>query len=102
IKPFGVNGYFQPIAKGALNTVIPEKSSFTLNGRKLVFGKDYLADPVISRIDASMVYAGTGWLTTPVEGKALITLKIPHLPGEELLTQAALRGVSAIIHIVVD
>ncbi len=60
-KPAGDDGtFFQKMAL-VRNQVNPEKVQLEINGQKMIYGTDFLADAVSSRTDAPLVFGGNGW-----------------------------------------
>ncbi|MBA2607246.1 MAG: hypothetical protein H0U96_10315, partial [Acidobacteria bacterium] len=60
-KPAGDDGtFFQKIAL-VRNQVDPEKAQVELNGQKLTYGTDFLADANSGAVNAPLVFAGNGW-----------------------------------------
>ena len=81
-KPAGDNGtFFQKIAL-VRNQTDPEKVHVEINGQKLVYGTDFLADANSGTINAPLVFAGNGWY---VKSKNIDPLKDLDVRGKTIV-----------------
>ncbi|MEJ7863273.1 MAG: M28 family peptidase [Pyrinomonadaceae bacterium] len=81
-KPAGDNGtFFQKIAL-VRNQVDPEKVQVDINGQKLTYGTDFLADAYSGAINAPLVFAGNGWY---VKSKNIDPLKDLDVRGKTVV-----------------
>jgi len=81
-KPAGDDGtFFQKMAL-VRNQVNPEKAQLEINGQKMVYGTDFLADAVSGQMNAPLVFGGNGWL---VKSKNLEPLKDMDVRGKTVV-----------------
>ncbi len=81
-KPAGDDGtFFQKIAL-VRNQVDPEKAQVELNGQKLTYGTDFLADANSGAVNAPLVFAGNGWF---VKSKNIDPLKNMDVRGKTVV-----------------
>jgi len=81
-KPAGDDGtFFQKMAL-VRNQVNPEKAQLDINGQKMVYGTDFLADAVSGQMNAPLVFGGNGWL---VKSKNLDPLKDMDVRGKTVV-----------------
>jgi hypothetical protein len=81
-KPAGDDGtFFQKIAL-VRNQVDPEKAQVELNGQKLTYGTDFLADANSGAVNAPLVFAGNGWY---VKSKNIDPLKDLDVRGKTVV-----------------
>ncbi len=92
-KPAGDNGTFYQKMALVRNQVNPEKAQLEINGQKMAYGTDFLADAVSSRTDAPLVFGGNGWF---VKSKNLDPLKDIDVRGKTVVvyTDNYPRGMS--------
>jgi hypothetical protein len=81
-KPAGDNGTFYQKMALVRNQVNPEKAQLEINGQKMIYGTDFLADAVSSRTDAPLVFGGNGWF---VKSKNLDPLKDLDVRGKTVV-----------------
>ncbi|MEJ7698165.1 MAG: hypothetical protein WKF71_00755 [Pyrinomonadaceae bacterium] len=81
-KPAGDDGtFFQKIAL-VRNQVDPEKAQVEINGQKLAYGTDFLADANSGAVNAPLVFAGNGWY---VKSKNIDPLKDMDVRGKTVV-----------------
>ena len=81
-KPAGDDGtFFQKMAL-VRNQVNPEKVQLEINGQKMVYGTDFLADAVTGQMNAPLVFGGNGWF---VKSKNLDPLKDIDVRGKTVV-----------------
>ncbi len=81
-KPAGDGGtFFQKIAL-VRNQVDPEKAQVEINGQKLTYGTDFLADANSGAVNAPLVFAGNGWF---VKSKNIDPLKDMDVRGKTVV-----------------
>lgn len=81
-KPAGDDGtFFQKIAL-VRNQVEPEKARVEINGQKLTYGTDFLADAYSGALNAPLVFAGDGWF---VKAKNIDPLKDIDVRGKTVV-----------------
>lgn len=61
VKPAGDNGTFFQRMWVLNESVDAEKTTATLNGKKLTYGTDFYGNPVAGNVSAPLVYGGHGW-----------------------------------------
>jgi len=81
-KPAGDDGTFYQKMALVRNQVNPEKAQLEINGQKMIYGTDFLADAVSSRTDAPLVFSGNGWF---VKSKNLDPLKDVDARGKTVV-----------------
>ncbi|HXH69517.1 MAG TPA: M20/M25/M40 family metallo-hydrolase [Pyrinomonadaceae bacterium] len=81
-KPAGDDGTFYQKMALVRNQVNPEKAQLEINGQKMIYGTDFLADAVSSRTDAPLVFGGNGWF---VKSKNLDPLKDVDARGKTVV-----------------
>ncbi|MGI8849839.1 MAG: M28 family peptidase [Pyrinomonadaceae bacterium] len=81
-KPAGDDGtFFQKIAL-VRNQVDPDKAQVEINGQKLAYGTDFLADANSGAVNAPLVFAGNGWY---VKSKNIDPLKDMDVRGKTVV-----------------
>ncbi len=103
-KPAGDDGsFFQKIAL-ARNQTDSAKTQIEINGQKLVYGTDYLADAASGAVNAPLVFGGNGWFVkaenidplkdTDVRGKTVVIYSdsLPRGINPQLLSTSGKRG----------
>ncbi len=81
-KPAGDDGTFYQKMALVRNQVNPEKAQLEINGQKMIYGTDFLADAVSSRTDAPLVFGGNGWF---VKSKNIDPLKDVDARGKTVV-----------------